>query len=59
MVKLIISSRPINACFDIFGDCEILRLEEPTHRDIEIFLNGKLHADKYMVQLMQHEPEEA
>src|ERR1700733_15379470 len=59
VIKLIISSRPINACYEMFGDCNTLRLEELTYKDIEVFLNGNLATNKYMVQLMQHQPEEA
>ncbi|KAF2177303.1 hypothetical protein K469DRAFT_644493 [Zopfia rhizophila CBS 207.26] len=50
-LKLVISSRPINACLHTFQGCPSLRLQDLTKGDMEIFVKGKLCSHPSMAEL--------
>ncbi|KAF1922442.1 uncharacterized protein M421DRAFT_411424 [Didymella exigua CBS 183.55] len=52
-IKLIISSRLIDACLEIFRDCPPLRLQDLTVRDMGLFVEGELSSHTDMVALLQ------
>jgi hypothetical protein len=56
-LKLVISSRPIPACTEVFDDCPTLRLQDLTYKDIETYINGKLQHDANMLLIVEDEPE--
>ena len=58
-VKTIVSSRPIAACIDAFGECPLLRLEDLTYPDIKIYVNDNLRKHKNMIDLVLDEPTKA
>lgn len=58
-IKVVLSSRPIPACFELFSDCPSLRLESLTQQDIEVYVDGNLASHEYMLELMQDEPAQA
>lgn len=58
-VKLIVSSRPINACLDVLEGCPTLRLQELTRPDMEGFVHGELSSNQLMSRLMEQFPERA
>ncbi|CAN9250015.1 unnamed protein product [Alternaria alternata] len=55
-VKLIVSSRPLNACLDAFAGCPTLRLQELTRADMKTFVQGELSSKPSMACLMQRYP---
>lgn len=56
-VKVIVSSRPINASLNAFGGCPSLRLQDLTKKDMELFVQGNLSSHNVMAQLMTHDPD--
>ncbi|RYN23884.1 hypothetical protein AA0112_g9259 [Alternaria arborescens] len=58
-VKLIVSSRPVNACLDVLAGCPTLRLQELTRPDMERFVHGELSSNYSMGRLMEQFPERA
>jgi hypothetical protein len=55
-VKLIVSSRPLNACLDALAGCPTLRLQELTRSDMEKLVRGELSSNRLMARLMQQFP---
>jgi hypothetical protein len=55
-VKIVISSRPINACLHVFRQCPGLRLQGLTMRDMEVFVEGNLVSHQTMVQMSRQYP---
>ena len=55
-LKLVVSSRPIPACTEIFEDCPSLRLQDLTYKDIETYIRGKLLADANMLLIVEEDP---
>jgi hypothetical protein len=58
-VKLIVSSRPLNACLDALAGCPTLRLQELTRPDMETLVRGELSSNRLMTHLMQQFPTRA
>lgn len=58
-LKLVISSRPIQSCVEVFQCCPSLRLQDLTKRDIALYIDGKLKGDSNMLLLMDEQPNEA
>ncbi|KAH7070393.1 hypothetical protein BKA63DRAFT_518337 [Paraphoma chrysanthemicola] len=57
-VKMVISSRPINACLDVFRNCPSLRLQDLTREDMKHFIQGELSSHGGMVALAQEFPDQ-
>jgi hypothetical protein len=55
-VKLVVSSRPLNACLEALADCPKLRLQDLTKRDMEAYVHGELTSHRLMVGLAQRFP---
>ncbi|KAF2109774.1 hypothetical protein BDV96DRAFT_604646 [Lophiotrema nucula] len=58
-IKVIISSRPINAAIHVFRDCPNLNLHDLTKHDMKLFITGHLDAHDGMRTLSKHYPSEA
>jgi hypothetical protein len=58
-VKLIVSSRPLNACLDALAGCPNLRLQELTRPDMEKFVQGELSSNRLMARMMKQFPKRA
>jgi hypothetical protein len=58
-VKLIVSSRPINACLDALAGCPTLLLQELTRLDMKTFVQAELSSNHLMARLMQQFPARA
>lgn len=52
-VKLIVSSRPLNACLNALAGCPNLRLQELTRPDMEKFVQGELSSNRLMARMMK------
>jgi len=55
-VKLILSSRPIPVCVDIFENCPSMRLQDLTQRDIRIYVQGKLESHPDIIRMVARQP---
>ena len=55
-VKLIISSRPLNACLESLSGCPTLRLQDLTRKDMRAFVDGELSTQHLMLRLVRHFP---
>ncbi|OQU99380.1 FAD binding domain-containing protein isoform 1 [Cladophialophora immunda] len=55
-VKLVLSSRPINACIEAFRHCPSLRLEDLTYPDIKQFVDDRLARHEKMQLLLKTQP---
>ncbi|KIX99771.1 uncharacterized protein Z520_04407 [Fonsecaea multimorphosa CBS 102226] len=55
-VKLVLSSRPINACIEAFRHCPSLRLEDLTYPDIKQFVDDRLARHEKMQHLLKTQP---
>jgi hypothetical protein len=55
-IKLVISSRPINACINALQGCPSLRLQDLTRSDMATFIEGELCAHPLMVNLSKLSP---
>ncbi|KAI9857130.1 MAG: hypothetical protein M1813_008621 [Trichoglossum hirsutum] len=55
-VKLIVSSRPINACLNALHGCPTLGLQDLTRHDMEMFIQGELSSHRLMVGLTRRFP---
>ena len=55
-IKLVISSRPINACINALQGCPSLRLQDLTRSDMATFIEGELCAHPLMVNLSKFSP---
>lgn len=49
-VKLVVSSRPINPCLNVFQGSPSLRLQDLTRNDMRTFIQGELSSHPLMVQ---------
>jgi hypothetical protein len=58
MVKIVISSRPINACLTVFRDSPSLRLQELTAKDMVVYVQGNLASHDIMVKLTKRHPKD-
>ncbi|CAN9221747.1 unnamed protein product [Alternaria alternata] len=58
-VKLVVSSRPLNACLDALAGCPNLRLQELTRPDMEKFVQGELSSNRLMARMMKQFPKRA
>ena len=58
-IKLVLSSRPINACVEAFRHCPTLRLEDLTYSDIKEFVDDRLARHEKMKHLIKTQPLEA
>ena len=58
-VKVVVSSRPLNTCLNIFKRCPTLRLQDLTRRDMEIFIQGELTSQDDMTALRAEFPDQA
>jgi hypothetical protein len=56
-VKVVVSSRPINAALHAFRGCPSLRLQDITRNDMRLYVHDKLKAHSVMVQMANHHPE--
>lgn len=50
-IKVVVSSRPINACLNVFKSCPTLRLQDLTQDDMSIFIRDKLSTHWMMAEL--------
>jgi hypothetical protein len=57
--KVVVSSRPINACLNAFRDCPTLRLQDLTRNDMNIFIQDRLSLHPMMVDLQEESPDKA
>jgi hypothetical protein len=48
-VKLVISSRPLNACLAALSDCPTMRLQDLTRKDMEAYVHGELSSHRLIV----------
>jgi hypothetical protein len=55
-IKLVISSRPINACINAFQGCPSLRLQDLTKSDMATLIEGELCAHPLMANLSKFSP---
>ncbi|KAH7394011.1 hypothetical protein DE146DRAFT_765582 [Phaeosphaeria sp. MPI-PUGE-AT-0046c] len=58
-VKIVVSSRPINACLSVFRASPCLRLQELTANDMSVYVQGNLASNEIMVQLAKRYPTDA
>jgi hypothetical protein len=56
-VKVVVSSRPINASLHAFCGCPSLKLQDLTRKDVEIYVNDNLASHKLMVPFTRYCPE--
>ena len=57
--KIIVSSRPISACIEVFEDCPNLRLQDLTYNDIKTFVDDNIGQHERMAMLRNEHPDEA
>jgi hypothetical protein len=55
-VKVVLSSRPLNACLDAFSGCPMLRLQDLTRPDMTAFVKSTLSSHHLMVTLLRQFP---
>ena len=58
-IKVIVSSRPINACLNVFRHSPTLRLQDLTQDDMQVFIRDKLSSHPMMVELQAESPGKA
>jgi NACHT domain len=58
-VKLVVSSRPINASVYVFRDCPTLKLQDLTRHDMAQYIKGNLVLHQIMTQMAKHDPRAA
>jgi hypothetical protein len=58
-VKVVVSSRPINACLNVFRHCPTLRLQDLTQDDMSVFIRDRLSSHPMMAELQTESPENA
>lgn len=58
-IKVIVSSRPINACLNVFRHCPSLRLQDLTKNDMRIVIQDKLGSHPMMTTLEDDAPRKA
>lgn len=57
-VKVVVSSRPITACVNAFKHCPMLRLQDLTKGDMEIYVRENLCTHQSMVALANRHPQQ-
>lgn len=57
--KILLSSRPISACVDVFKSCPGLRLQDLTRQDIKRYVEDTIGCHERMDQLLSEDPTEA
>jgi hypothetical protein len=58
-VKVIVSSRPINTCLQVFRACPTLRLQDLTKNDMDVYIQGQLASHPIMRRMMESHSEES
>ena len=58
-IKVVVSSRPINACLNVFKSCPTLRLQDLTQDDMSVFIRDRLNTHSMMAELRIESPERA
>jgi hypothetical protein len=58
-IKVIVSSRPINACLNVFKSCPTLRLQGLTQHDMSVFIRDRLNTHSMMAELRVESPQRA
>lgn len=58
-IKVVVSSRPINACLNVFAQCPTLKLEDLTYNDMSVFIQERLTSHPMMEDLQTDSPEKA
>ena len=58
-IKVVVSSRPINACLNVFKHCPTLRLQDLTQDDMSVFIRDRLSLHSMMAELQAESPEKA
>lgn len=58
-VKLVVSSRPIPACINVFEESPSLRLQDLTRRDMDTFVRGELSSHRLMIGMGIQYPDES
>jgi len=58
-IKVCVSSRPWPCFIDAFGQnaSKVIKLEDLTYNDIRKYVHGKLHANRYFLQVHASDPE--
>jgi hypothetical protein len=56
-IKVVVSSRPINACLNVFRHCPTLRLQDLTQDDMSVFIRDRLSSHPMMVELQAESSE--
>ncbi|EXJ89168.1 hypothetical protein A1O3_02232 [Capronia epimyces CBS 606.96] len=55
-VKVLVSSRPISSCYQVFSRCPGLRVQDLTERDILKYIQDELLSDELMQEMEAREP---
>lgn len=55
-VKVMVSSRPINASANVFRGCPTLRLQDCTRHDMDQYIMGNLVGHQAMCQMSRFDP---
>ncbi|THV46237.1 hypothetical protein BGAL_0403g00050 [Botrytis galanthina] len=55
-VKVVVSSRPINASANVFRGCPTLRLQDLTRHDMDQYIKGNLVGHQAMCQMSRFDP---
>ncbi|KAK7187201.1 small s protein [Paraphaeosphaeria sporulosa] len=58
-IKVVVSSRPINACLNVFRKSPTLRLQDLTQDDMSVFIRDRLSSHPMMAELQAESPEKA
>ena len=58
-IKVVLSSRPLPVCYDVFGNCPGLRLQDLTIDDIRSYTNQKVRAHKRWREMVEEEGQKA
>ncbi|KAK5002388.1 hypothetical protein LTR28_011487, partial [Elasticomyces elasticus] len=58
-IRMVLSSRPILACEEVFADCQNLKLQDLNLPDIKRYVHDKLATQEQMKELVAGQPSEA
>jgi hypothetical protein len=58
-IKVIASSRPLNACLNAFKHCPTLKLQDLTRNDMDVFIRDRLNSHPVMRDLQAESPQKA
>lgn len=58
-IKIVLTSRPIPTCVDVFSDCPSLRLQDLTYHDIRLYTEEKVSSHRRWRELLDEEGEKA